>query len=57
LLLLAFASECLDRMKEEVVRSYLEGLIGNHLVTMEHAGAGSVVTGGEDQGRNWQEVG
>ena len=55
LLLLAFANECLDRMKEESVRSYLERLINGHLFGMAHtspqpsAGSGGV--------GNWEEVG
>lgn len=40
LLLLAFANECLDRMKEETVRSYLEGLISRHLFGMAKGGGG-----------------
>ena len=37
LLLLAFASECLDRMKEDAVRTHIEGLIHNSLFAMAHA--------------------
>ena len=57
ILLLAFANECLDRMKEESVRSYLEALINEHLFAMEHAGSGVSAATGEDKGRNWEEVG
>ena len=57
LLLLAFASECLDRMKEDEVRNYLEKLIHTHLFAMEHADAASMSTRSEDKGRNWEEVG
>jgi Fe-S cluster assembly protein SufD len=57
LLLLAFASECLDRMKEDAVRNYLERLIHNHLLTTEHADIASVPAGSEDKGRTWEEVG
>ena len=56
LLLLAFANECLDRMKEDSVRIYLHGLINHHLFAMEHAGSNARATG-EDKGRNWEEVG
>lgn len=58
LLLLAFANECLDRMKEDAVRSYLQGLINRHLFEMEHA-APSIATSsaGEDKDRNWEEAG
>jgi Fe-S cluster assembly protein SufD len=56
LLLLAFANECLDRMKEDAVRMYLERLINRHLFGM--AKAAPVATArGEDKGRNWEEVG
>ncbi len=57
LLLLAFANECLDRMKEEPVRRYLEGLINRHLFGLAHAAPAIVAAGGEDLGRNWEEVG
>jgi len=57
LLLLAFANECLDRMKEDVVRSYLEGLINRHLFEVAHAAPARVAVGAEDKGRNWEEVG
>ena len=57
LLLFAFASECLDRMKQGPVRKHLEGLINRCLFQM----AVSVpdVTGNrrEDTGRNWEEIG
>jgi len=56
LLLLAFANECLDRMKEEGVRSHLQELINGHLFGM--AAAPPVPKGeGEDRGRNWEGVG
>jgi Fe-S cluster assembly protein SufD len=56
LLLLAFASECLDRMKEDAVRNHLEGLIHQHLFAMEHtAPPGTAMH--QDKGRNWEEVG
>ncbi len=57
LLLLAFARECLDRMREEGMRGYLEGLINGHLVGIANAIAGSKLASGEDKGRNWEEVG
>jgi Fe-S cluster assembly protein SufD len=34
LLLYAFAGECLDRMKEPLVRTFIEGLIRQHLTEM-----------------------
>ncbi len=57
LLLLAFANECLDRMKEETVRTHLQGLINHHLLGMALAAPAVVGVGGEDLGRNWEEVG
>ncbi len=57
LLLLAFANECLDRMKEEPVRSHLQGLINRHLFEMEHVAPAAALARGDDQGRNWEEVG
>ena len=57
LLLLAFANECLDRMKEDAVRSYLQGLINEHLFKVEHATPGSSSAGSENKGRTWEEVG
>jgi len=57
LLLLAFANECLDRMKEEMVKTYLEGLINSHLFGM--ANVAPVITNAtaDDRGRNWEDVG
>jgi Fe-S cluster assembly protein SufD len=40
LLLMAFASECLDRMKEGPTRQHVEGLIHAHLVTLAKSSAG-----------------
>jgi Fe-S cluster assembly protein SufD len=57
LLLLAFASECLDRMKEEPVRNYVEGLINSHLFAMANVRRAAEIGKGEDKGRNWEEVG
>ncbi len=57
LLLLAFASECLDRMKEEPVRNYVEGLINSHLFAMANVRRAAEIGSGEDKGRNWEEVG
>ena len=58
LLLLAFANECLDRMKEEPVSNYMEGLINSHLFAMAQCPADRRRAGdGEDKGRNWEEVG
>jgi Fe-S cluster assembly protein SufD len=57
LLLLAFANECLDRMKEDGVRSHLQKLINRHLFGMANAAPIVPTEHGEDQGRNWEEVG
>jgi Fe-S cluster assembly protein SufD len=56
LLLLAFANECLDRMKEEGVRTYLQELINRHLFGMTNAAA-VAASGDEDKARNWEELG
>jgi Fe-S cluster assembly protein SufD len=40
LLLLAFASECLDRMKEGPARTHVETLIQEHLVSLAKSSAG-----------------
>ena len=57
LLLLAFANECLDRMKEEPVRSHIEGLINSHLFSMANVQPVAEKSTGRDKGRNWEEVG
>jgi Fe-S cluster assembly protein SufD len=57
LLLLAFANECLDRMKEEPVRKHIEGLINSHLFAMAHTRPIALAGEGQDKGRNWEEVG
>lgn len=55
LLLLAFASECLDRMKAGVARDHAEQLIHEHLLSVAHhlprKGRG------KGKGRSWEEVG
>ena len=57
LLLQAFASECLDRMKQESLRAQLEGLIQNHLIGMANALPVASSVDAEGKGRNWEEVG
>jgi Fe-S cluster assembly protein SufD len=52
LLLMAFASECLDRMREDSVRNSIEKLLNNL-----HFSSGAASTGAPDGSRNWQEVG
>ncbi len=57
LLLFAFASECLDRMKQGPVRRHLEGLINRCLLQMANSAPGaSTENRGEDTGRNWEEI-
>ena len=58
LLLYAFAGECLDRMKEPLVRTFIEGLIRQHLTKM----AQSAYTAFDpelqpDSARNWEALG
>jgi len=56
ILLLAFANECLDRMKCQPVREYLQDLIQAWLPgTVTPAGAGAAPA--EDAARRWEEVG
>jgi Fe-S cluster assembly protein SufD len=58
LLLFAFASECLDRMKQGPIRKHVEGLINRSLFEMAHSAPGaSTENRREDSGRNWEEVG
>ena len=54
LLLMAFANECLDRMREDSIRSGIEKLLSN---LRFGSGAGSTPNPSGDGGRNWQEVG
>jgi len=57
LLLFAFASECLDRMKQGPVRKHLEGLINRCLFQMANSAPGaSTENRREDTGRNWEEI-
>src|SRR5207249_12197317 len=54
LLLSAFASECLERMKQEGVRKYVEQLLNQHL-----AEVGTLPVEGnsrEERGRSWEEI-
>ena len=58
LLLVAFASECLDRMKHGPVRRYVEGLINHCLHQMANSAPGAPTENRrEDTGRNWGEIG
>jgi Fe-S cluster assembly protein SufD len=53
LLLLAFANESLDRMKDSHVRQYLEGIIRKWLPAEKSTSKPAT----EEAGRNWEEVG
>jgi Fe-S cluster assembly protein SufD len=58
LLLYAFAGECLDRMKEPLVRNFIEGLIRLHLAEMAqsaHASLDRVQPA--DIAQNWEGLG
>ena len=57
LLLFAFASECLDRMKHGPVRKHVEGLINECLFQLAHAPDAARGNIREDTGRNWEEIG
>lgn len=58
LLLFAFASECLDRMKPGPVRRHVEDLINRCLFQMANSAPGaSTENRREDTGRNWEEIG
>jgi Fe-S cluster assembly protein SufD len=58
LLLMAFASECLDRMKEGPARQHIEALIHGHLVTLAKLSAGfSRAARHADAERHVEEVG
>jgi Fe-S cluster assembly protein SufD len=56
LLLLAFASECLDRMKEEPARAFAENLISSSLLSMSKP-RGAAGTRGAGSDRRWEEAG
>jgi Fe-S cluster assembly protein SufD len=56
LLLHAFASECLDRMKQQPVRDYIEALISQNLASVADPGR-TVVGASQDAKQNWEEVG
>ena len=58
LLLFAFASEGLDRMKQGPVRRHVEELINRCLLQMANSAPGaSTGIRREDTGRNWEEIG
>jgi Fe-S cluster assembly protein SufD len=57
LLLFAFASECLDRMKQGPVRKHVDGLINHCLFQLAKAPNAARGNGREDTSRNWEEIG
>lgn len=57
LLLLAFASECLDRMQQEPVRKYVEGLIDQFLFQAKRTSSQHAVSSALRSKENWEEVG
>jgi Fe-S cluster assembly protein SufD len=57
LLLLAFANECLDRMKPEPIRAWVEGLINQHLFHVTAAISQGRENHRPESGRNFEEMG
>ena len=57
LLLMAFASECLERMADGPARDFTEQLIHAHLLTIANSTKNLAKIANEDRGRNWEEVG
>jgi Fe-S cluster assembly protein SufD len=57
LLLVAFASECLERMKESGIREHIEKLIQRRMLQMAAVRGGAPDTGdGSSSGREWEEI-
>ncbi|HXW56157.1 MAG TPA: Fe-S cluster assembly protein SufD [Candidatus Cybelea sp.] len=56
LLLLAFASECLERMREEPVRRYVEGLINDRLFQAARPRERHAQAAAAETGRRWEET-
>ena len=57
LLLVAFAGECLDRMKPGPIRRHVEGLINSSLSEIAGSVPHALPGNREDTGRNWEEIG
>ena len=63
LLLMAFASECMDRMKASPAREHVQKLIHEHLLTLAAAAprkdqeGRTTVAGPHASARNWEEIG
>ena len=56
-LLFAFATECLDRMKQGVVRNHIEGLINHSLLQVANTRGEARANRRGDKGRSWEEMG
>ncbi len=56
LLLVAFASECLDRMREGIAREYVGALVNQSLLRVAVAPGTEAPASGEDGGRRWEEA-
>jgi Fe-S cluster assembly protein SufD len=57
LLLLAFASECLERMATNPARDHVEKLIHEHLLKIANSTKNLAKLTAGDRGRNWEEIG
>src|SRR5437764_6264294 len=57
LLLLAFASECLERMAANPARDHVEQLIHGHLLKIANSTKNLAKLTTEDRARNWEEIG
>ena len=57
LLLLAFASECLERMAANPARDHVEQLIHGHLLKIANSTKNLAKLTTEDRDRNWEEIG
>ena len=57
LLLLAFASECLDRMKPSPARDHVEKLIHDYLLQVANSADRLLTREHGDIARKWEEVG
>lgn len=56
LLLVAFASECLDRMREAIAREYVGALVNQSLLRVAAAPGTKSPAPGKDGGRRWEEA-
>jgi len=56
LLLYAFASECVDRVKEPPIRKFIEGLTRQRLLSMARCGHSAEPASPKEAQPNWEEV-